>query len=163
MSCKPKPDNHSSELPKIIRHSDAFPLLPFEASKAVSTEESSSSTTIHQFGLKCPGFRELVRSWKQELISCAVTNILLGFLYGYFYLREGRPWNLPISPNSLVSVLIVVIKTTLSIPLCEGTAQLKWLFCRKRKLQISEIAHLDDASRGEVLPMANLARHRDRG
>ncbi|CAG8976422.1 hypothetical protein HYALB_00008547, partial [Hymenoscyphus albidus] len=121
-------------------------LLTLEASKGIPGAESSISAIDEP---ESPSFGATIWSWKQELSACILAIALLVLLHVYFNLQNGRTWDLPISPNSLVSVLIVIIKASLTVPLCGGTAQLKWLLFSRRDLQFSEIAHLDDASRGE--------------
>ncbi|CAG8949190.1 hypothetical protein HYFRA_00004813 [Hymenoscyphus fraxineus] len=148
--------NHDSQ--RFCGHS--APLLTLEASKGIPGAEVSISAIDEP---ESPSFGATFRSWKEELSACILAIALLVLLHVYFNLQDGRTWDLPISPNSLVSVLIVIIKASLTVPLCGGTAQLKWLLFSRRDLQFSEIAHLDDASRGEVLSMVNLARYRHKG
>jgi hypothetical protein len=70
-------------------------------------------------------------------------------------------WPYKLTINSIISLFILVLKTSALVVLCEGISQLKWTwFSRTRPL--SDIAAYDDASRGPwgALVLMWTLRHR---
>lgn len=68
-------------------------------------------------------FRTIVSTWPYELLSLLLT--ILAFISIIIFLRvyDGKTlsqWGLPISLNTIISILAAVFKGTLAIPIAEG-------------------------------------------
>lgn len=71
----------------------------------------------------------------------------------FIYLRrfDGKPYpQLPkdISLNTLLSVAITIMITTLGVPLSSGLGQLNWIRARQAPVSLSKMDTMDQGSRG---------------
>lgn len=85
------------------------------------------------------------------MLSCLLA---LGALVGIFVVlkrfdgRALKDWPYSITINTLLSVLVTVIKAAIVVPLAEGISQLKWTWYKKRDHALGDVALYDVASRG---------------
>ena len=99
--------------------------------------------------------------WLGEIISlvaaagmlCAITAILL--LYGGKCIPQ-----LPISLNTLVSVLSTISTFLLMVPLVAAIGQCKWLYVQRSPRCLNDFFAIDDASKGHTGSVALLFRSR---
>lgn len=96
-------------------------------------------------------FFGVLGSWVWELLSCVIA---LGALAGILVVlqqfngRALRDWPYSITINTLLSILITVIKAAVVVPLAEGISQLKWSWYKRRDQTLKDIVTFDEASRG---------------
>ncbi|KAI0102619.1 hypothetical protein GGR51DRAFT_527087 [Nemania sp. FL0031] len=57
-------------------------------------------------------------------------------------------WTVAVAPNTVISVLITIAKTSMLVPIAEGISQLKWSSFWLREAPLHELAAFDEASRG---------------
>ena len=92
----------------------------------------------------------LLRIWWRELIACVIMFVMLFAILGTLFPYQGRPlpkWPYNLSVNTLVSVLVTVMKTSILFILAEGLSQLKWDWFRQTR-PLAHLSRYDEASRG---------------
>jgi hypothetical protein len=57
-------------------------------------------------------------------------------------------WTSELAPNTIISALITVAKTTMLVPIAAGISQLKWLQFWRDEAPLEELSVYDEASRG---------------
>lgn len=91
-------------------------------------------------------------TWLPEYLCCSVALAVLISIIAILYRYQNAsipelPYRITI--NTLISILVTVLKSALAIPLCEAISQLKWIwFSEKRPLY--DMATFDSASRGAL-------------
>lgn len=88
--------------------------------------------------------------WSSELVACTLVLAIMFAIVGILYPCQDSPLpQLPynISINSLIAMLIVIIKAGMLFVTAEGLSQLKWAWF-KTKHPLSDLSSYDSASRG---------------
>lgn len=95
--------------------------------------------------------RGLLRSWWQEITSAVFSMACIVAIVVILDKIDGTPlssWGVVVSPNAVISVLIVAAKAAMIQPVAEGLSQLKWLHLHRDK---SEYVH--DSAPRNILPL----------
>ncbi|KAJ8124411.1 hypothetical protein O1611_g9229 [Lasiodiplodia mahajangana] len=99
------------------------------------------------------GFLYVTKWWLWELcgISLSIGSVvavlaLAASIDGKFL----SDWKFPLSPNTIVSVLVTISKTSMLLALGEGLSQAKWLDFWRAQRPLSNISGYEDASRGPL-------------
>lgn len=96
-------------------------------------------------------FFSVLGSWVWELLSCLLA---LGALAGILVILKQfngkalKDWPYSITINTLLSILVTIIKAAIVVPLAEGISQLKWSWYKKRDQALGDLLLYDVASRG---------------
>lgn len=88
--------------------------------------------------------------WWQEIIACAImVSALSGaiLVLGLYENRALPKWPFSITPNSLISVFVVIMKATMLAILASGLGQTKWLWFKNPR-PLSQYTIYDKAPQG---------------
>ena len=91
-----------------------------------------------------------LRIWWREMIACVIMFVMLFAILATLFPYQGRPlpkWPYNLSVNTLVSLLVTVMKTAILFILAEGISQLKWDWFRQTR-PLAHLPRYDEASRG---------------
>jgi hypothetical protein len=123
---------------------DAAAHKPFKGTEQFAYERSPRRTmqqTLH---------RVLSWGWTWEILSFGVAFASLAGIFALLAVQNERSlphWPSQISVNTLLSVLVTIMKAAMVIPIAEGLSQLKWSWFRKDR-PLQDIVAFDEASRG---------------
>ena len=87
-----------------------------------------------------------------EIGACLLFVVAFVAIIATLYPHQGKPlpdWPFQISINALVSIYVVVLKTTIIFVTAEGLGQLKWRWFRQDR-PLDDVAQYDSASRGPL-------------
>lgn len=90
--------------------------------------------------------------WAPEILACITSIGLLVTIAAVLRAYDGislLDWPYGITINALVSILVIMMKAAMMVPLAEGLSQLKWSWFRK-PVKLYDLALIDAASRGAV-------------
>ena len=94
----------------------------------------------------------IFKHWRLEIGACSVFLIILVAIIATLYPHQGKPlpkWPYHLSVNTVISIYVVILKSTILLVATEGLGQLKWKwFERSRPLQ--DLVQYDDATRGPL-------------
>ena len=109
-----------------------------------SDTSNNSPRKPRQFGSR------ILHNWWIEMLSCilviAVTIALVATIHPHQDLPLSR-WPYSISVNSLVAILVVIMKAAMLLVTAEGLSELKWAWFKTHR-PLSDLAKYDMASRG---------------
>lgn len=94
-----------------------------------------------------------IRSWDLEVIAVLTSISALIALVVVLAVENDKPlstWPLPISLNTVVSLLAVAIKAPLAFVVGAGLAQGKWAWFAKRQGPLSAFVTIEEAGRGPL-------------
>jgi hypothetical protein len=117
-------------------------------SPEVQTHGPSKLPGRHQEQPRRPAPGRLEWNWTLESLACLCSMGTLAAIFIILRVYNGRAlddWPYSITLNSLISLLVVILRFLLGIPLAEGLAQLKWSWFR-RENRLSDLTVLDSAS-----------------
>ena len=104
----------------------------------------------------------IFKHWRLELGACSLFLIILVAIIATLYPHQGKPlpkWPYHLSVNTVLSIYVVILKSTILLVAAEGLGQLKWKwFERSRPLQ--DLVQYDDATRGPLGAFGLLRRLR---
>lgn len=104
----------------------------------------------------------IFKHWRLEIGACSVFLIILVAIIATLYPHQGKPlpkWPYHLSVNTVISIYVVILKSTILLVAAEGLGQLKWKwFERSRPLQ--DLVQYDDATRGPLGAFSLLRRLR---
>ncbi|KAB2572324.1 hypothetical protein DBV05_g9020 [Lasiodiplodia theobromae] len=127
--------------PPTERKDNASRLLPHGGSR-----DSESSTRI------VPRKRDWLKEWWfWEVGGCVVSIVCMSLTAYFIYKFDERPqsdWKFFMSPNTSISTLITITKTSMLLPVMECISQLKWRYFWTGKRPLVELEAFDAASRG---------------
>ncbi|KAI9756988.1 MAG: hypothetical protein M4579_003646 [Chaenotheca gracillima] len=89
--------------------------------------------------------------WLWELSAWTVSAVATIVIFVVLGIYDSHPlprWPFSITMNALLSVLSTIAKATLLIPAMEALSQLKWIWFRHDRHNLSDIDKFDSASRG---------------
>lgn len=122
------------------------------ASVSLMEEDISSPAATVTSEPKVAHFRRtLFRSWLWEILSCLVAIASLVAFAVILKIYDGSAlseWTHTITINSILSILITVIKAMVVVPLAEGLSQLKWSWFEEKERSLNDLVTFDEASRG---------------
>ena len=101
--------------------------------------------------IKSPIFRKF-KPWWLEIGACILFLVFLGALTATLHPHQGKPlpdWPYHLSVNNLISIYVVVLKSTMLLVTTEGLAQLKWKLLEKSR-PLQDLVKYDDATRGPI-------------
>lgn len=99
------------------------------------------------------GLRTLASDWNLELFALVSSAVSLGALTILLARQDGQPlstWTLPLSLNTVVSLLSVIIKTPLAFVVGTCLGQGKWAWFSKRQGPLSAFLAIEEAGRGPL-------------
>jgi hypothetical protein len=82
------------------------------------------------------------------LVLCLISMALLLAMLGRIDQLAFEKWDLPIQPNSLISVFTTVMKTSLMVPVVTCISQLKWRHYLRGSHPLNHLELYEEASRG---------------
>ncbi|OJJ87025.1 DUF3176 domain-containing protein [Aspergillus glaucus CBS 516.65] len=124
------------------------PLPQNQEATTISHDDESRLKTKSQFLMGKDNWMWEIGSW----ILSAVCVVLMVVVLLNFQGTALSKWHMSIAPNTVISILATISKTSLLLPVAECISQLKWLhFDKARKLNDMDL--YDSASRG---PMGSL-------
>lgn len=89
--------------------------------------------------------------WIWEVGSLLLSTACVGAIMIILLKYNNKPlptWNYGLTINGVISVLAVVAKASMILPIAEAISQLKWNWCWQRRRPIMDFQVLDAASRG---------------
>src|SRR5277367_1653535 len=87
-----------------------------------------------------------------EIGACVLIIAALFAIIATLYPHQNKPlpqWPYSISVNTLRSVYVVVLKTSVALVAAEGLGQLKWTWFRRER-PLEDLVKYDEASRGPL-------------
>jgi hypothetical protein len=117
-----------------------------------SQDASSTGRTDKLFTNKTGRFLLGKDSWLGEIASLVFSAACVVVMVAVLINTQGMAltaWDLSIAPNTVISVLATVSKTSLLLPVTESISQLKWLHFN-RAHRLSDMDLYNNASRGPL-------------
>ncbi|KAK8080998.1 hypothetical protein PG997_008816 [Apiospora hydei] len=178
-------DEHAAPAPAFHRYNTLdsdYPTTPTSATKPhfnfapTDTGFSSSSTQykpVHHGGHQDaqnqlpPRRHPVIRYWLWEIVSLAVSLVLIATIIGILCHYEGHQvprWPFSINLNTLIALLATILRTTMLVATAEVISQAKWDWFRQPR-PLSHLNDFESASRSVtgsfkllfVAPQASLA------
>ena len=95
--------------------------------------------------------RVSTRLWVWEFASLLMSTLCVGAILAIMVIYNNRPipdWSYGLTMNGVISILAVVSKSSLILPLAEALSQLKWCWFWNRDRPVMDFDRFDLASRG---------------
>ncbi|KAK5724997.1 hypothetical protein LTR17_013383 [Elasticomyces elasticus] len=98
----------------------------------------------------------LLRLWWAELLAASFSLACIIVQAGLLRMLDDEPfgtWRLirtDINPNTLISILATLNRSSLLLYVTQGIAQLKWPYFQRQSHRLSDLQIFDDASRGPL-------------
>jgi len=95
--------------------------------------------------------RFLANGWWWETASISLSTICMALLFFMLIKIQNTPlqaWRLPIQPNSLISILTTVGRTSMMVSVASCLSHLKWSHYLRRADRLDGLQLFDGASRG---------------
>ncbi|KAJ3519282.1 hypothetical protein NM208_g14184 [Fusarium decemcellulare] len=124
--------------------SSPHPPPPY-SSKNESNGDNEAPRTTKQSGV--------IRTWYLEAISLITSAAALTGLLIILARQDGKPlstWTMPLSLNTIVSLLSVTVKTPLAFVVGNCIAQGKWAWFSKRQGPLAAFVAIEEAGRGPL-------------
>lgn len=101
------------------------------------------------------GFNKLdsLLLWKFEVISVATSVAALVAISGILLAYDDKPmshWHVFVRPNTVVSILSTLAKSSMLTVIAQGLGQLKWDHFQRRPRLLMDFELFDDASKGPL-------------
>jgi hypothetical protein len=124
-----------------VSESKSLPRSPKE--KSSSTREPRSCLhTLYRY--ECDTWAWEIFNIVLSLAALATVIIALRYYDG----KAAPEWPYSLTLNAFVSVCMMIMGAALTVPVSNGTGQLKWLMARKGNVSVVALDTLDRASRG---------------
>ena len=110
----------------------------------------------------CPFKSPIFKHWRLEIGACSLFLIILGAIIATLYPHQGKPlpkWPYRLSVNTVLSIYVVILKSTILLVAAEGLGQLKWRWL-ERSRPLHDLVQYDDATRGPLGAFSLLRRLR---
>ncbi|RSL72014.1 hypothetical protein CEP53_001302 [Fusarium sp. AF-6] len=146
-----------------LNGSDEFTLQPLGSSSDVtsfslracpySAEERDVETLPENPIRHVKGLRNLILDWNLELFALISSTVSLSALIILLANQHGKAlstWTVPLSLNTVVSILSVIIKTPLAFTVGTCLGQGKWAWFSKRQGPLSAFVAIEEAGRGPL-------------
>ena len=107
------------------------------------TPKSTSTASRHT--------KSIFKSWLWELLSCVAAVASLVAFAILLRIYDGsalNAWEHGITINSIISILVTMMKASVVVPLAEGLSQLKWVWFEEKERSLKDLVIFDEASRG---------------
>ena len=99
-----------------------------------------------------PRLRQLsIDLWIWEVGSLLLSTTCVGAIIAVLLRYDGKPlprWDYGLTINGVISVLAVIAKASMILPIAEAISQLKWHWYWKHRRPVLDFQFLDAASRG---------------
>ncbi|KAF4467831.1 zinc-binding oxidoreductase [Fusarium albosuccineum] len=95
----------------------------------------------------------IIRTWNLEVVALITSAAALVSLLILLVRQDGQPlskWTMPLSLNTIVSLLSVMIKTPLAFVVGNCIAQGKWTWFSKRQGPLAAFVAIEEAGRGPL-------------
>ncbi|KAK5746363.1 hypothetical protein LTR17_000743 [Elasticomyces elasticus] len=98
----------------------------------------------------------LLRLWWAELMAASFSLACIIVQAGLLRMLDDKPfgtWRLirtDVNPNTLISILATLNRSSLLLYVTQGIAQLKWPYFQRQSHRLSDVQVFDDASRGPL-------------
>ena len=102
-------------------------------------------------GPRCRARQLSTDLWIWELGSLMLSTCCVGTIMVLMLQYDNKPlpeWNYGLTFNGVISVLAVIAKSSLILPIAEAISQLKWNWYWKSRRPVLDFHFLDGASRG---------------
>jgi hypothetical protein len=153
---------HKHEKPLSIGDAAAVRNISITAASAKSFEAKGASATIHAVdsseSLDLHGNDEtrygtarLLLLWKYELLSMVISVGALLAIVAVLFAFDGKPmtrWKAIAQPNTVVSALSTLAKSSMLMVVGQALGQLKWQHFESRPRRLIEFEIFENASRG---------------
>lgn len=146
-----------------LNGSDEFTLQPLGSSSSLtsislrerrySTEEQDVEDLPENPRRHAKGLRNLISDWNLELFALISSTVSLSALIILLAYQDNEPlstWTVPLSLNTVVSILSVIIKTPLAFTVGTCLGQGKWAWFSKRQGPLSAFVAIEEAGRGPL-------------
>jgi len=120
----------------------SLPRLPTERSTSSSKESRGCLQTFYRY--ECD-------TWAWEIFNIILSLAALATVIVALRHYDGKAapeWPYSLTLNAFVSVCMMVMGATLTVPVSNGLGQLKWLMAKRGKISVVDLDTLDRASRG---------------
>lgn len=109
----------------------------------------------------------MVNCWLWEIICSSVSVIFLVATFAFLSYVNNMPyndWTLPWRINSVIALLMTILKAAMLVPITAGLGQLKWLWFsnQTQRRRLEDMDKFDRASRGSAGSLMLLATLRFR-
>lgn len=143
--------------------SDSYQLLSYRRPKSHAEVEATPFVRPEGKPLPSPPsievkrqLRGLVTLWRLELLASIFSIGCIAAIVALLATIDGKPyshfglWKVDITPNSLISIMSILSKSSLLLAVTEGLSQLKWIHFQQRARKLSDLQVFDSASRGPL-------------
>jgi len=130
---------------------DSSSLLSANKHDVSSTKSPSSSAQQVERLRYHPSLWRDSYIWMQDyVIACLSLGCIVAIVIvlAVMHHRSLSDWNLPISPNAIVSVFATISKSAMLLTMAEGMGQLKWVYFQRKSQKLRDFEYYDNASRG---------------
>lgn len=104
----------------------------------------------------------ILKNWWLEVGASFLFLVSLGAVIATLYPHQGKPlpkWPYHLSVNTVISIYVVVLKSTILLVTAEGLGQLKWQWLQRSR-PLRDLVQYDDATRGPLGALGLLWRLR---
>ncbi|KAK5768825.1 hypothetical protein LTS12_000885 [Elasticomyces elasticus] len=121
-----------------------------------SSESGQASSSRSKSAKNIQARASLLRLWWAELLAASFSLACVIVQSGLLRALDGKTfgtWRLlrsDINPNTLISILATLNRSSLLLYVTQGIAQLKWPYFQRRIHRLSDLQVFDDASRGPL-------------
>lgn len=154
----PVPDDDQDLFRTFLNQSQEYTLQPLgtrpsetsisSPARPYSAEEQDIEDLPENPVRHAKGLRNLISDWNLELIALISSTVSLSALIILLARQDGQPlstWTLPLSLNTVVSLLPVIIKTPLAFIVGTCLGQGKWAWFSKRQGPLSAFVAIEEA------------------
>ena len=118
--------------------------------RALAKGQQTSRNLRH---LKIRPFKShIFKNWWLEIGACFLFLVSIGAVIATLHPHQGKPlpkWPYHLSVNTVISIYVVILKSTILLVATEGLGQLKWKWL-KRSRPLQDLVQYDDATRGPL-------------
>jgi hypothetical protein len=150
---------HKNEQPLSLRDAAAFKDIDITRIPSKGYEEKGPSATVHAVDSSESfdhhetkyGTGRLLLLWKFELLSMVVSVGALLAIVAVLFAFDGKPtsrWKAIAQPNTVVSALSTLAKSSMLMAVGQALGQLKWQHFESRPRRLIEFEIFENASRG---------------
>ena len=136
-----------------------------ETSRKKSSKTSSEEAEAKAYSDLRRRLRRLsVDLWIWEVCSLLLSAFCVGAIIVILIEYDNKPipdWDLGLTINGIISVLAVVAKASMILPITKAISQLKWNWFWKKHRPVQDFQFIDAASRGPVSKLFTMMTNRN--